>query len=198
MARRARGITTSSRPKGGISARSATASSLAGQARLGSIDAFGDPEIRVPFFKRYFLGGATNLRGWGRYEVSPLSGDGAADRRRVVPEFLHRAARPVWRKLGAVIFLDGGNVWTNPWDFELNDLRYDVGPGSALPDADRSDPGGHRLPAESHSRAAGQRRAGSAALPLPLQHRTGVLTRSAADAESVRRRRQRGNRGRPQ
>ena len=30
----------------------------------------------VPFFKRYFLGGATNLRGWGRFEVAPLSGEG--------------------------------------------------------------------------------------------------------------------------
>ena len=36
---------------------------------------------------------------------------------------------PVWGKLGAVLFLDGGNVWTNPWDFNTNDLRYDVGPG---------------------------------------------------------------------
>ena len=35
----------------------------AGQARIGSIDALGDPENKVPFFKRYFLGGATNLRG---------------------------------------------------------------------------------------------------------------------------------------
>ena len=26
----------------------------------------------MPFFKRYFLGGSTTLRGWGRYEVSPL------------------------------------------------------------------------------------------------------------------------------
>jgi outer membrane translocation and assembly module TamA len=36
---------------------------------------------------------------------------------------------PIWRNLGGVIFLDGGNVWTKPWDFNVNDLRYDVGPG---------------------------------------------------------------------
>ena len=36
---------------------------------------------------------------------------------------------PIWGKLGGVIFLDGGNVWTNPWDLNLNDLYYDVGPG---------------------------------------------------------------------
>ena len=56
-------------------ARSA-AWSPAGQGRLGSIDAYGDQDTHVPFFKRYFLGGATNLRGWGRFEVSPLSGAG--------------------------------------------------------------------------------------------------------------------------
>ena len=46
------------------------------QGRLGSIDAFGNQDTLVPFFKLYFLGGATNLRGWGRFEVSPLSGAG--------------------------------------------------------------------------------------------------------------------------
>ena len=39
---------------------------IAAQLRGGSIDAVGDPDVKVPFFKRYFLGGATNLRGWGR------------------------------------------------------------------------------------------------------------------------------------
>jgi outer membrane protein insertion porin family/translocation and assembly module TamA len=28
-----------------------------------------------------------------------------------------------------VLFLDGGNVWYDRWDFNLNDLRYDIGPG---------------------------------------------------------------------
>ena len=28
-----------------------------------------------------------------------------------------------------MLFLDAGNVWTNPWGFKLNDLRYAVGPG---------------------------------------------------------------------
>ena len=28
-----------------------------------------------------------------------------------------------------MLFLDGGNVWENPWDFNYDDLRYDIGPG---------------------------------------------------------------------
>ena len=83
----------------------------------------------MPFYKRYFLGGATNLRGWGRFEVSPLSGSACRSAATSFTEFSAELRVPIWRKLGGVLFLDGGNVWTNPWDFNLNDLRYDVGPG---------------------------------------------------------------------
>lgn len=99
------------------------------QARVGSIDAFGEQESGVPFFKRYFLGGATNLRGWGRFEVSPLSGGGLPLGGGSFLNFSTELRAPVWGSLGAVLFLDGGNVWTKPWDLNVNDLRYDVGPG---------------------------------------------------------------------
>jgi outer membrane protein assembly complex protein YaeT len=101
----------------------------AGQARLGSIDATGDPETRVPFFKRYFLGGATNLRGWGRYEVAPLTQNGLPVGGHSMLSASAEVRANVWRSLGAVIFLDAGNVWARRWDFDVNDLRYDIGPG---------------------------------------------------------------------
>lgn len=99
------------------------------QARLGSIDAFGQQDTGVPFFKRYFLGGATNLRGWGRFEVSPLSGGGLPIGGASFVNFSTELRAPVWGSLGAVLFLDGGNVWTEPWKIKAQDLRYDVGPG---------------------------------------------------------------------
>ncbi len=99
------------------------------QARVGSIDAFGEQESGVPFFKRYFLGGATNLRGWGRFQVAPLSGGGLPVGGAAFANFSAELRAPVWGNLGAVLFLDGGNVWTKPWDLHVNDLRYDVGPG---------------------------------------------------------------------
>jgi outer membrane translocation and assembly module TamA len=61
--------------------------------------------------------------------VAPLSGGG-------LPiggaTFLNASAEvrvPIWRSLGGVLFVDAGNVWSEPWNFEINDLRYDVGPG---------------------------------------------------------------------
>ena len=51
---------------------------------------------------------------------------------------------PIWGNFSGVVFLDGGNVWANPWDFNFNEhglrrrpgiryktpigpLRFDVG-----------------------------------------------------------------------
>ena len=109
-----------------IASRAALAVRLAG----GSIDAFGSSEdARVPFFKRYFLGGATSLRGWGRFDVAPLSGSGLPIGGRSFMNFSTELRAPLWSRFTAVLFLDGGNVWANPWDVNPNDLHYDVGPG---------------------------------------------------------------------
>jgi outer membrane protein assembly factor BamA len=110
---------------------------LAVRARAGAIDPIGHTiqsgqtaeEIGVPFYKRYFLGGATNLRGWGRFDVAPLSGSGLPIGGHSFMNFSAELRVPVWGKLGAVLFVDGGNAWTKPWDFNFNDLRYDIGPG---------------------------------------------------------------------
>jgi outer membrane protein assembly complex protein YaeT len=99
------------------------------RARAGSIDSTGAEDDLVPFFKRYFLGGATNLRGWGRFEVAPLSGAGLPIGGHSFTNFSTELRVGLTRKLGGVLFVDGGNVWRNPWDINLNDLRYDIGPG---------------------------------------------------------------------
>jgi outer membrane protein insertion porin family/translocation and assembly module TamA len=102
---------------------------VAVRARAGSIDGWGNQDENVPFFKRYFLGGATSLRGWGRFDVAPLSGFGLPIGGATMLESSVELRAPVWGKLSGVLFVDAGNVWTNPWDFNMNDLRYDVGPG---------------------------------------------------------------------
>jgi outer membrane protein insertion porin family/translocation and assembly module TamA len=103
---------------------------VAVRGRAGTIDALGGPEDPlVPFFKRYFLGGSTNLRGWGRFDVAPLSGAGLTIGGHSFMNFSTELRVPIAGNFGAVLFLDGGNVWYDPWDFNLDDLRYDVGPG---------------------------------------------------------------------
>jgi outer membrane protein assembly complex protein YaeT len=101
---------------------------LAVRARGGSIGAPRGENLKVPFYRRYWLGGATSLRGWGRFEVAPLF-DGVPIGGHTMVESSAELRAPVWGNLTAVLFADAGNVWNNAWDFNLNDLRYDVGPG---------------------------------------------------------------------
>ena len=83
----------------------------------------------VPFPKRYFLGGSTSLRGWGRFEVGPINDSGASIGGLTVFEGNLEIRLPLWKDIGGVVFLEGGNAWDATWHFELNELSTDVGVG---------------------------------------------------------------------
>ena len=102
---------------------------IANRMQLGAIDGAGDDPTQVPFAKKYFLGGATTIRGWGRYEVSPLGGSGLPIGGNSMFAFSSEARLSLGKSLGAVLFVDGGNVWEGDWEYKFNDLRYAVGPG---------------------------------------------------------------------
>jgi outer membrane protein insertion porin family len=102
---------------------------FANRLHVGTIDPIGDLERNVPFYKRYFLGGASSIRGWGRFEVGPVSGFGLPVGGHTMLEGSSEVRFPLVGKLGAVAFADFGNVWPDPWDFDPGDLRYAVGPG---------------------------------------------------------------------
>ena len=101
---------------------------IAVKARGGSIGRPNGDNLAVPFYRRYWLGGATSLRGWGRFEVSPLFAGVPVGGHTMIESSAELRA-PVWGNLSAVLFADAGNVWNNAWAFELGSLRYDVGPG---------------------------------------------------------------------
>jgi outer membrane protein assembly complex protein YaeT len=102
---------------------------LASRLQLGKIRPFGQDETAVPFSKRLFLGGATSIRGWGRYEVSPLSSSGLPIGGDSMVAFSEELRAMVRGKLGGVVFLDAGNVWRRPSSVNLGDLLYAVGSG---------------------------------------------------------------------
>lgn len=101
---------------------------VAVRARHGSIDPFG-PDTDIPFFKRFFLGGATSLRGWGRSHVAPLSSAGLPIGGHSMFETSAELRVTVWNGLGVAAFVDAGNVWPDRWTARLGDLLYDAGPG---------------------------------------------------------------------
>ncbi|MGH9258159.1 MAG: BamA/OMP85 family outer membrane protein, partial [Vicinamibacterales bacterium] len=99
---------------------------LANRLRAGTIAGLGDRELNVPFYKRYFLGGSTNIRGWGRFEVGPTSALGLPIGGLSMLEASSEVRVPLSGTIAAVIFLDVGNAWLQSWDFNLNDMRYAV------------------------------------------------------------------------
>jgi outer membrane protein insertion porin family/translocation and assembly module TamA len=102
---------------------------IANRLQVGSIQAAGGDPKAVPFSKKYFLGGATSIRGWGRYEVSPLGGSGLPIGGNSMLAFSSEARLTFSGSFGAVAFLDAGNVWAGDGQFKLGTLRYAVGPG---------------------------------------------------------------------
>jgi len=110
---------------------------VANRVQFGNIAAANNDPAEVPFSKKYFLGGATSLRGWGRYEVSPLlSGTGTPIGGNTLIAFSTEVRAKIWGSFGGVLFADAGNVWAtdSTTDEEqesvsLADLRYDVGAG---------------------------------------------------------------------
>jgi outer membrane protein assembly complex protein YaeT len=101
---------------------------LASRVQSGVIDPHGGDE-NIPFSKRYFLGGATSVRGWGRYELGPLTASGLPIGGNSMFAMTAELRASFANKLGAVVFLDGGNVWAGPGGIRLNDLYYAIGPG---------------------------------------------------------------------
>jgi len=102
---------------------------VASRIQLGNIHPAGNDPANVPFSKKYFLGGATSIRGWGRYEVSPLTDSGLPIGGNSMLAFSEELRAPLRGNFGMVLFLDAGNVWADSWGIRLNDLRYSIGPG---------------------------------------------------------------------
>jgi outer membrane protein insertion porin family/translocation and assembly module TamA len=100
----------------------------ANRVQVANLAAPADDPGAVPFSKKYFLGGATTIRGWGRFEVSPLAA-GLPVGGNSVFLFSSELRAHIVGNFGAVAFLDTGNVWAGSWGIRLNDLRYSVGTG---------------------------------------------------------------------
>jgi outer membrane protein assembly complex protein YaeT len=101
---------------------------FASRVQIGNIRPVGNSPQNVPFAKKYFLGGATSIRGWGRYEVSPLSGSGLPLGGNSMLALSAELRAMLRGNFGGVLFVDAGNVWPDSMGFN-GDLRYAVGPG---------------------------------------------------------------------
>jgi len=84
---------------------------------------------RIPYSERYFLGGASSVRGWGRYQIGPTTESGLPIGGRTLLEGSAELRFPLAGSVGAVAFIDAGQVGTDSWAVPMADLRYSVGTG---------------------------------------------------------------------
>ena len=99
----------------------------ANRARSGTLA--GPSAALIPFYKRYFVGGSTSVRGWGRYQVSPLTPAGDPIGGRTMLDVSSEGRFDIHGKIGGVLFVDGGNAWAEAWSVRMRDLRWAVGAG---------------------------------------------------------------------
>jgi outer membrane protein insertion porin family len=95
------------------------------------------PKNGVPFFERYFLGGAYSLRGFRYRDVSPQeSGIRGVGREPVGGNSYYMAyseySLPIIERVRIAAFADMGNVYYKSYDFRLNEYNADVGMGIRL------------------------------------------------------------------
>lgn len=102
---------------------------VASRVRAAGLGGTDTPDTEIPFFKRYFIGGAQSLRGWGRFEVAPLTPDGLPIGGFTSLESTIEVRVPITASIGGVAFIDAGNVWPGTFDFNVTDLRYAAGGG---------------------------------------------------------------------
>ena len=86
----------------------------------------------VPIFDRYFLGGPTNLRGFGFQKVSPKDIQGESMGGNTYANGTAEYSFPIIERVRGALFFDAGNVWPNSYQFGLPDLKADVGIGGRL------------------------------------------------------------------
>jgi outer membrane protein insertion porin family len=86
----------------------------------------------LPASERFFAGGDTTVRAWGLDQLGTpptLDANGFPKGGNAVLVLNGELRMPLWRDLGAVAFLDGGNVFSRVNDFDLRELRAGAGFG---------------------------------------------------------------------
>jgi outer membrane protein insertion porin family len=102
---------------------------LASRLKIGAIQSYNQDGF-VPMEERFYAGGSTSVRGWGRYMLGPLDDAGQPLGGKSLLEGSLECRFPIGGILGGVLFVDYGNVWQASFDYRINELRYSAGVGA--------------------------------------------------------------------
>ncbi len=101
---------------------------LAGRLVVGASEPFAGSERLLPY-KRFFAGGNSSMRGYGRRKLGPRDAEGnpLGGEARVLSGAEVRFRLFSW--FGMPLFLDGCQVWGRKSDLDFGDLEWAVGSG---------------------------------------------------------------------
>ena len=89
------------------------------------------PTVEMPIYKRFFSGGASSVRGYAERAIGPVDENGNPLGGNYLGEVSAELRFPIYRILGGVVFVDGGNIWQDRGEIS-SDLRWGVGGGLRL------------------------------------------------------------------
>jgi len=100
---------------------------------VGYGDGFGDTD-GLPFFKNYFAGGTTSVRGFEARSLGPLDSSATPDPFGGSKRVLFNASLLLPVGSGALdkrlsLFIDGGQVFANDESIDTSDIRFSAGVG---------------------------------------------------------------------
>ena len=101
---------------------------LAARLECGVMEPTRKDEL-TPLAERFYAGGRSSVRGWKHSELGPLNEEGVPKGGNSLLEAGAEIRFPLYKILSGVLFLDAGNVWSESYRHELNDLRYAAGAG---------------------------------------------------------------------
>src|SRR4030067_951187 len=93
---------------------------------------FGE-STEVPIFERYFTGGRSTVRGYDQDKLGiplkTLSEDGTPTGGNMLLVLNGELRFPLFKGLGMVAFVDGGNIWRKVEEFDASETRATAGAG---------------------------------------------------------------------
>ena len=103
---------------------------LAAAFRTGMVEAVA-PTVSIPVYRRFYCGGTSSVRGYPERGIGPVDENDNPLGGRFLCEISGEVRFPIYKILGGVAFVDGGNIWQEMEEIDTK-LRWGVGGGLRL------------------------------------------------------------------